>query len=241
MKIGLTLPQFSADARAFVDAAIRAEAVGIDAVFAYDHYPRVGRPEALHGMTMLGALSVATDAVTIGTLVARIGVVPDQVLISALRTGARLSDGKFIAGLGVGDHESDAEDEALGIERPPLEERFARLEYVAATLKNEGIEVWIGGRSRRAAVLAAAVGVGRNLWEPTDQQLVEALDEAEDRELTWGAQVDVTTDAGVEDLAATLRALAAQGVACAVCAPTKAGAPDAAERVMSAKKLAGLP
>ena len=241
MRIGITLPQFSADAPAMVDAARRAEAEGLDVAFAYDHYPRPGRPDALHGLTMLGALAVATERTGLGTLVARIGVVPDGVLISAMHTASRLADGRFIAGLGVGDKESDLEDEALGITRPPLDERFVRLEHVASALRDEGIDVWIGGRSRRAAVLSAALGVGQNLWEPTDQQLTDALAEAEGRPVTWGATIDITDDKGVEVLGATLADLAARGVAVAVVAPTKAGAPDAAARVMSAKKLAGLP
>ncbi len=229
-----------------VAAARRAQDVGLDAVFAYDHYPRPDRPEALHGLTMLGALAISTRSLVIGTLVARIGVVADNVLVSQVRTAALLAGGRFVAGLGVGDHESDAEDAALGITRPSLEERLRRLEYVAATLHGEGIEVWIGGRSKHAATIAAAVGVGRNLWDPSAEHLDEALAAAsavagEYRPVTWGAQVDVTTDVGVASLAATFKDLAARGVALAVAAPTKAGAPDAAERVMRSKKLAGLP
>lgn len=242
MKIGLTLPQFSGDATAMVAAARRAEGEGIDAVFAYDHYPKPDRPEALHGLTMLGALAVATERIELGTLVARIGVVPDQVLLSQMRTAARLAGpDRFIAGLGVGDHLSDPEDAALGITRPSLDERFERLELVAVTLRGYGIPVWVGSRSRRGAALSAAVGAGRNLWEPTDQQLAEALLEAEGRPVTWGAQVDVTTDAGVKELAEKFAALDGMDVAYAIAAPTKAGAPDAAARVMSAKELAGLP
>jgi alkanesulfonate monooxygenase SsuD/methylene tetrahydromethanopterin reductase-like flavin-dependent oxidoreductase (luciferase family) len=242
MRIGLTLPQFSADAAAMVAAARRAEDAGIDAVFAYNHYPRAGRTEALDGIAMLGALAVATDRIGVGLLVARIGVVPDGVLISQLRTAARLAGkDRFVAGLGVGDKESDPEDEALGITRPPLDDRFVRLEYVANALNDEDIEVWLGGRSRRAATLSAALGVARNLWEPTAQQLTDALDESEGRAITWGAQTDITNEAGVELLATTLSDLSGRGVAAAVVAPTKAGAPDAAERVMRAKKIAGLP
>jgi alkanesulfonate monooxygenase SsuD/methylene tetrahydromethanopterin reductase-like flavin-dependent oxidoreductase (luciferase family) len=213
-----------------VAAARRAEDVGIDAVFAYDHYPRPDRPEALHGATMLGAIATATEAITIGTLVSRIGVVPDQVLLSQLRTVARLAPGRFVAGLGVGDHESDAEDAALGITRPSLDERFNRLELVAAELMKDGIEVWVGGRSRRAATLAAALGTTRNLWDPTDTQLKDALTEGP---VTWGGTADAQPE--------KLRELADLGVTLAVVAPLKAGAPDAAQRVMSAKKLAGLP
>ena len=230
MQIGITLPQFSADALAMVEAARRAESVGIDGVFAYDHYPRPDRPEALHGHVMLGALAVATQRVTIGALVARIGVVPDGVLISKLRTAARLAPDRFVAGLGVGDNQSDAEDAALGITRPSIEERFERLAHVGATLLRDGVEVWVGGRSRRAAEVAAAIGATRNLWEPTDTQLKDALAEGP---VTWGATGDIEAD--------RLRALADLGVEFAVVAPLKAGAPDAAARVMSAKERAGLP
>ena len=223
-----------------VEAAKRAEGHGIDAVFAYDHYPKPSRPEALHGLTMLGAIAQATESILLGTLVVRVGVVPDGVALSAIRTAARLADGRFVAGMGVGDKESDDEDDALGITRPPLDERFTRLETMAATLLGEGIGVWIGGKSRRAAVLAAAVGAGRNMWEPTDQQLADAMLECE-HDVTWGAQVDVTDDAGVDGLAATFAALSEMGVAVAIAAPTKAGAPNAAAEVMRAKEIAGLP
>lgn len=241
MKVGITLPQFSADALAMVEAARRAEAQGLDGVFVYDHYPKPDRPEALHGHTMLGALTVATARVDVGTLVARIGVVPDGVLLSQLRTGARLAPGRFIAGIGVGDKLSDDEDAALGITRPSTDERFVSLEHVAAQLLHDGVTVWVGGRSRRAATLSAAIGAGRNLWEPTDTQLKEALAEADGRQVTWGATLDIGDDAGIDALAANLRDLAAAGVAYAIVAPRKAGAPDAAERVMNAKGLAGLP
>lgn len=240
MRIGITLPQFSGDAPAMVAAAKRAEDVGLDAVFAYDHYPREGRWEALHGMTMLGALAVATERVAIGSLVARIGVVPDGVLLSGIRTANKLSQGRFIAGIGIGDKESDVEDVALNITRPPIDERFTRLEYVASELHKDGIEVWVAGRSRRAATMSAGLGIARNLWDPTEQQLAEAVLEAEGRPMTWGAQVDVTNDDGVKSLAEKFAALSEMGISAAVAAPTKAGAPDAAERVMSAKELAGL-
>jgi alkanesulfonate monooxygenase SsuD/methylene tetrahydromethanopterin reductase-like flavin-dependent oxidoreductase (luciferase family) len=229
MRVGITLPQFNPDALGMVEAARRAERAGVDGVFVYDHYPRAGRGEALQGHVMIGAIAMATERVTIGSLVSRIGVIPDQVLISKLRTAHRLAPGRFVAGLGVGDHESDVEDDALGITRPDLEERWTRLEFVAATLQNEGVEVWVGGRSRRAATVAAAVGAKRNLWEPTDTQLTEAIAEGP---VTWGATQDPDAD--------QLRKLAELGAYYAVVAPLKAGAPDAAAQLMSAKQAAGL-
>lgn len=242
MKIGITLPQFNADARAMLLAAQRAEANGIDAVFCYDHYPKPSRPEAQHGLTMLGAIAAATTTVELGTLVARIGVSLDGVLLSQFHTAARLAGPeRFICGLGIGDKESDEEDDALGLERPSIDERFTRLEFVAHQLHEWGLRIWVAGRSRRAATLSAAIGAARNLWDPTDQQLADAVLEADGRPITWGAQVDVTNDDGVKALAEKFAALNEMGIAYAVAAPTKAGAPDAAERVMQAKSLAGLP
>jgi alkanesulfonate monooxygenase SsuD/methylene tetrahydromethanopterin reductase-like flavin-dependent oxidoreductase (luciferase family) len=231
VKIGITLPQFNADPHAMIAAAQRAEAAGIDGVFAYDHYPRPDRPEAQHGLTMLGALAVATEGVDVGLLVARVGVSPDRVLLSQFHTAARLAGPeRFIAGVGVGDRQSDTEDVALGITRPPTEERFARLEFVAATLKSEfGLTVWVAGKSALAAQVAATLGVTRNLWDPTDAQLKEAVAAGP---VTWGATGDIEPD--------KLRALADAGVTYAVVAPRKAGAPDAADRVMDAKARAGL-
>ncbi|HVT77452.1 MAG TPA: LLM class flavin-dependent oxidoreductase [Acidimicrobiales bacterium] len=231
MKIGITLPQFSADPHAMIAAARRAEDAGIDGVFVYDHYPRPDRPEAQHGLTMLGALAVATERINVGLLVARVGVVPDRVLLSQIHTAARLAGPhRFIAGVGVGDRESDTEDVAIGITRPSLDERFARLEFVAATLHSEfGLEVWLAGKSARARHVATTLGVTRNLWDPSDELIKHAVAEGP---VTWGATGDVEPD--------TLRRLADLGVGYAVVAPLKAGAPDAAERVMSAKDRAGL-
>jgi hypothetical protein len=78
--------------------------------------------------------------------------------------------------------------------------------------------------------VAAAVGATRNLWEPTDTQLKDAVAEGP---VTWGATGDADP--------ARLKELADLGVGFAVIAPLKAGAPDAAQRVMSAKEQAGLP
>lgn len=242
MRIGITLPQFSADPHGMVAAARRAEDAGIDGVFVYDHYPKPERPEAQHGMTMLGALAVATTRVSLGLLVARIGVVPDRVLLAQFCTVGRLAGpDRLLCGLGVGDRQSDSEDVALGIARPPVEERFARLEFVASTLKNElGLHTWIGGRSKRAEAVAVELGLSRNLWDATDDDLAVALQSADGNPITWGAQVDVTHDDGVDALAARFASLAALGVAWAVAAPTKAAAPDAAARVMAAKSAANL-
>ena len=73
MRVGVTLPQFRHDAEAAIAVARRAEAVGIDGVFVFDHLWPLGqrmRP-ALHSLTLLGALAAETETVSMGPLVAR--------------------------------------------------------------------------------------------------------------------------------------------------------------------------
>ncbi|HET7720943.1 MAG TPA: LLM class flavin-dependent oxidoreductase, partial [Acidimicrobiales bacterium] len=105
MLVGVTLPQFRHDADAAITVARRAEAAGLDGVFVFDHLWPMGqrmRP-ALHSTTLLGALAVETDRVVLGTLVARVGLVPDAVLVHTLVTLHRMTAGRLIAALGTGD------------------------------------------------------------------------------------------------------------------------------------------
>ncbi len=112
-----------------VEAAKRAEGEGIDAVFAYDHYPRAGRPEALHGLTMLGALAVATSACCSARSSLRVGVVPDAVRICQVRTAARLGRGSVRRRHRRGRPASPIpKTRRSASRRPPLDERFVRLE-----------------------------------------------------------------------------------------------------------------
>ena len=85
MKLGLTLPSFIPDPDRAVAVAVAAEAAGVDGVFVYDHLFRVApdgrhRP-ALECVTLLGAVSVATRRITIGTLVARVSLRPSASLV----------------------------------------------------------------------------------------------------------------------------------------------------------------
>ncbi len=134
MKVGITLPQFRDEADSALEAARRAEALGIDGVFCFDHLWPMGQPgrPALSSGPLLGALAASTSTIAIGPLVARIGLLPDDVLVAVLAGLASLSDGRLIAGLGTGDHLSRAENEAFGIPFEPASERRVRLASVAA-------------------------------------------------------------------------------------------------------------
>jgi alkanesulfonate monooxygenase SsuD/methylene tetrahydromethanopterin reductase-like flavin-dependent oxidoreductase (luciferase family) len=252
--IGVTLPQFRHDADAAVEVAGRAEAAGLDGVFVFDHLWPIGqrmRP-ALHSLTLLGALATETERVTVGTLVARVGLVPDAVLVHALMSLHRMTGGRLIAALGTGDSLNREENEAYGVPFAPVAERVASLVDCCRRLRRAGVTTWIGGRSA-AVRTAAGEADGWNGWG------VDAVTFVADAEgvpsgpaLTWGGQVLIgrtRTEADaklrthgtrpglvsgtVEDLRAHLDALAAAGAVWAICAPLDVGTDPAAVEMLS--------
>src|SRR5581483_7426864 len=189
MKVGVTLPQFRHEAATALDAARRAERLGLDGVFCFDHLWPLGQPgrPALSSGPLLGAVAASTSTIALGTLVARIGLLADDVLLSVLSSLSTMSGGRFIAGLGTGDHLSRAENLAFGAPFEPADERRARLSAVAAAALREGIPVWVGGGVPKTVEVARQVGVPVNLWEVEPIQVAELV--AAGMEVTWGGPV----------------------------------------------------
>ena len=145
MKVGVTLPQFRDEADTALAAARRAEALGIDGVFVFDHLWPMGQPgrPALSSGPLLGALAASTSTIHLGTLVARIGLLPDEVLLDVLCGVEALSGGRLVAGIGTGDRLSREENEAYGIPYEQAQIRRERLESVATAVAGTGIPVWV--------------------------------------------------------------------------------------------------
>lgn len=214
MRVGVTLPTFRDDAAA-LDAARGAEALGLDGVFVFDHLWPMGsrnRP-ALSAFPMLGAVASVTTRICFGPLVARIGLVPDAVLVAELTSLARMAPGRLIAGLGTGDAKSAAENEAYGIPPGPADERRLALVGCARQVMATGVPVWVGGGSLSTTEVGVDLGPGAavNLWGAT-ASAVAALSAR--TEVTWGGPV-----AGdVPRIALALTELAEAGATWAVCA-----------------------
>ena len=185
MRIGLTLPSFREDASA-IDAARQAEQLGIDGVFVFDHLWPMGQPDrpALSAMPLLGAVCAVTERVKVGSLVARIGLLPDELLVASLESLDRISGGRFVAGLGVGDRLSAAENLAYGIPYAPSEERLASLRWCATNLLEAGLTVWVGGRGR-TILLIEEIGAVVNLWDAGPEE-VESVRSRNVIEVSWG-------------------------------------------------------
>lgn len=185
--MGVTLPQFRSDAEAALAAARRAEELGLDGVFVFDHLWPMGRPDRpiVASVPLLGALAADTSRVAIGSLVMRVGLVPDGMLVAALRRVDEISGGRLVAGLGTGDRLSAAENRAFGVEYPPADARRRSLEWCAGQLRSAGLPVWIGAGAVVSAgtrEVAVRTGAAVNVWDTG----TAAVEDEREVEVTWG-------------------------------------------------------
>lgn len=217
----------SEPARAALEAA---EAAGVHGCFCYDHLWPLGSPgrPALAPFPLLANLAAQARSVVLGTLVARVGLVPDDVLEAEIRTLVALSNGRFVAGLGTGDHKSAAENLAYGVPFPSADERRARLAVLVERLRAEQVTTWVGGGSAATNALAHRLGAVLNLWGASPAA-VAAL--AERGEVSWGGILPRDRAAA----AALLAGLAEAGASWAV-----VGWPGSIDPLVAAAEDAGV-
>ncbi|MCJ7753487.1 MAG: LLM class flavin-dependent oxidoreductase, partial [Thermoanaerobaculales bacterium] len=123
------------------DLAVTLEEVGFDAFWVSDHYfldlQLLGGPPGTGGqldaMVVLSALAQATHRATLGTLVLAVGFRPPSVLAKAVASLDRLSAGRFVLGLGAGEHQ--AEYVAAGLEFPAPQDRLVELEEAVILIR----------------------------------------------------------------------------------------------------------
>jgi alkanesulfonate monooxygenase SsuD/methylene tetrahydromethanopterin reductase-like flavin-dependent oxidoreductase (luciferase family) len=194
VKLGVSLPVFTADPARPLRVAANAAALGVDGVFSPDHffppvfYPPSGaeRP-ALEAFSLLAAVSALHPELHVGTLVARVTLRAPGLLAKQAAALDAMSGGRGILAMGAGDGASKAEHDAFGIRFPPAAERVALLDETARALRSlfagerwpggslvppiagpllppGSPEVWVGGLSEAVIAVAARSADAWNGW-----------------------------------------------------------------------------
>lgn len=229
VRVGVTLPQFRYDAETAIAAARSAEDLGLDGVFVFDHLWPIGQPDrpVIASLPLLGALAAETSRLAVGTLVMRVGLMPDELLVSEMLRVHEMSGGRLVAGLGTGDRLSAEENRAYGIDYPPAARRRESLARCGSELASAGCPVWVGAGAVVAPAtreVAVRIGAAVNVW---DTGTAAVADEAE-LEVTWGGPVE----GGTMAIATRVQELADAGASWVVCAW-----PGSLEDVAEARRL----
>jgi alkanesulfonate monooxygenase SsuD/methylene tetrahydromethanopterin reductase-like flavin-dependent oxidoreductase (luciferase family) len=185
VRTGVLLPIFQDDAGLALEVARRAEEAGVDGVFCYDHLWPIGQPgrPALAPFPVLAHVASQTRRVAVGTLVARVGLVPDSVLLGEVRALAAIAPGRVVIGMGTGDRLSAGENEAYGVEFEVAVERRARLRRCVRAALDLGFPVWVGDGSAETRRVALEEGAALNLWAASPDEVRE---ESRFTQVTWG-------------------------------------------------------
>jgi hypothetical protein len=183
VKLGVLLPTFRESPDDALRVARRAEEAGLDGVFVFDHLWPIGDRErpALAPFPVLSSVATHCPSLTVGPLVARVGLVANFKLVEQFATLAALAPERVIAGLGTGDELSEDENLAYGLEYRSADERRSLLKEAIRAL-SPSMQVWCGGGSTATNQIARDCGVTLNLWGVPSTHLRDA---ERDGPVTW--------------------------------------------------------
>jgi alkanesulfonate monooxygenase SsuD/methylene tetrahydromethanopterin reductase-like flavin-dependent oxidoreductase (luciferase family) len=128
VRVGVYAPQVGTALRDYVGVAQRAEDLGYDCLYTFDHFrPPAAGPEAacLESTVLVGAVVAATDHLRCGSLVLAVPYRHPAVVAATAAALDHASGGRYELGLGAGG--GDDGNAQYGLPFPPVPERMAML------------------------------------------------------------------------------------------------------------------
>ncbi|MFW6075359.1 MAG: LLM class F420-dependent oxidoreductase [Chloroflexota bacterium] len=160
----------------------RAEALGVDAIFNWDHFsPRFGDPDGniYECWTALASMAECTDEVMIGPLITVDAFRNPNLLADMARTVDIISGGRLILGLGAGGWDRDFADAGVELKsgRKRLEEMERHIPIIRDRMaaKNPpplrgAIPILVGGNGEKVTlrIVAAHADIWNGQGDPED-------------------------------------------------------------------------